>query len=213
MQNPPMIGFHSPSTASPMSAGFDFTPQMGNAQIPDLKNVMFPSDNPFAYPNQGISALESVDGPYSYQDASIASSDNGIFGTPTSASTQMPPHSTSQLGYDYSFQQALNDNPNLAQQFGTHGRHYGAPITDILAQNAIGSDHVNLGGLPTLHDPMNLGDIAGGPNPDEYWERVNKGQAGMRTGLTPGVPSGMDEYFDNDSWNPVWGDAHFNNPQ
>ena len=43
--------------ASPQQNNFD--PHFDNPNLPDLKNVMFPSGDPFAYPNQPISTLEA----------------------------------------------------------------------------------------------------------------------------------------------------------
>lgn len=42
----------------------DFSPQQvtGSRNFPDLSTMMFPSDDPFAYPNQPMSTLESLDG-------------------------------------------------------------------------------------------------------------------------------------------------------
>ena len=212
MQKPQVLGYQSPSIASPLSAGFEYTPQAANAHIPDLKNVMFPSDNPFAYPNQPISALESGDGQFSFHDAKMGSNDNSMFGTPTSGSVQMQ-LPTPNLGYDFPFQQALNDHPNLTQQYAGQGRQFSVPLTDILMQNAIGGDSTHLGSMSNLQEMVTMGDMPGATNPEDFWNRMNKGQIGMRTGLTPGVPSSMDEYFNSGSWNPTWGDHHYTNPQ
>lgn len=208
MANPlPMMGYQSPATASPISGHFDFaTPQMANAQIPDLKNVMFPSDNPFAYPNQPISTLESTDGSYSFPDHNYGSNDDSIFGTPTggSTSTQMPLPTPNYGSYDYSFQQALNESSWLGGQplTGGHGPPYGAPITDILMQNAIGGDHLDLSGMP-----MTMGDHDTPAN-----------SIGTGRGPTQGLQSNLDDYFHSEGWNPssnpAWGEQHYSsNPQ
>lgn len=210
MQKPQAVGYQSPSTASPMSAGFQFTPQMGNVHIPDLKNVMFPSDNPFAYPNPPMSALEAVDGQYSFSEPSMASNEPSVFGTPSNGNTQAPPpSSTTHLGYDFSFQQALNENPHLAQQIANHGRDFNAPFMDTFMQNAIGGNLDHMGGISQSQEPLGMGEMSASSNPTEYWNQVKTGSIGMRTGLTPGAHPSMDEYFGSEVWNPAWGEQPY----
>ncbi|KIV80308.1 hypothetical protein PV11_07819 [Exophiala sideris] len=202
---PPIMAYQSPSTESPISSHFDFTtPHMANAQIPDLKSVMFPSDNPFAYPNQPISTLESTDGPYSFSDHNFGSTDESIFGTPTggSTNTQIPLPTPHYGAYDFSFQQALNENSWLAgqQMTGGHGPPYNAPITDVLMQNAIGGDHIDLSGMPM---PM-------GSN------NASAESTGTSRGPAHGFHSSLDDYFNSEGWNTssTWGDQHYStNPQ
>lgn len=231
----PALGYHSPATTSPLSGGFQFTPQMGNTQIPDLKNVMFPGDNPFAYPHHPpMSALESAEagGPYSFpaEASSMASSEPSMFGTPRSASAQqhVGPLSIpmSQMGFDYSFQQALN--ASLSQQLaGSHDQDFNGAFTDVLMQNAIGGGMGQLGPLPNIVGSS----AADNSTTDDFWSQLNNkgpGSTGgggggsgmnnpttMRTGLTPGVqPPVLDEYFTggtSDNWNPSWADPHYNN--
>ncbi|KIY00194.1 uncharacterized protein Z520_03879 [Fonsecaea multimorphosa CBS 102226] len=213
MQSAQMMGFHSPSTSSPMSPNYQYTPQMGNAQIPDLKNVMFPSDNPFAYPNQPMSALESVDGHYSFSESGMTPNEANIFGTPSGGSHQMPLPASQFGGYEYPFQHGLSDNPSLAQQFGTQtGRDFNAPFTDILMHNALGTDMNHLGGVPNTTESMNLGgDASASTNPEEYWKQLNGGQmGGIGAGLPQGVQASMD-YFGTESWNSAWAEQHYGN--
>ena len=205
MQNQQMLGYQSPVIASPMSGHFDFTPQMGSAQIPDLKNVMFPSDNPFAYPNQPISALESGDGSFSFTDHNLGFSEHSMAGTPTTAGTG--PMSLPTSHYDHGFfQQSVNDNSQSTQPFGSQGGRFGAPITDILMQNAIGGEHVNLGGMPSFHDSMAAtatADPSRSTQPEDFWK-----------GSTEAIgvpPPGLEDYFNNErlGWEPNWNDHHF----
>ncbi|KIW15996.1 hypothetical protein PV08_06047 [Exophiala spinifera] len=204
MQNQQMLGYQSPVTASPMSSQFDFTPQMGSAQIPDLKNVMFPSDNPFAYPNQPISTLESGDGSFSFTDHSLGFSDHNMAGTPTTGTAAM---SLPTPQYDHSFfQQGVNDASQAAQPFGSQSGHFGAPITDILMQNAIGGEHMNLGGIPNFRDSITATpttDPSQSTQPDDFW----KGS----TSATVVPPPGLEDYLDNDrlGWDPNWNDHHY----
>ncbi|KAJ9608431.1 Gypsy retrotransposon integrase-like protein 1 [Cladophialophora chaetospira] len=200
LQNAQLMGLHSPSTSSPMSPNYQFTPQLGNAEIPDLKNLMFPSDNPFAYPNQPMSALESADGRYSFSEASMTPSESNLFGTPSSGTHQIP----QQFGaYDFGFQPALNGNPTLAQQFAAQAnRDFNAPFTDILMQNTMGHDMTHLGGIPRTSEPASMGDMNMTANPGEYWKGLGSGQSGIEQGLSQ---TNVD-YFGSEGWNPAWGD-------
>jgi hypothetical protein len=207
MQNPQLMGFSSPSASSPMSPNYQFTPQLGNAQIPDLKNVMFPSDNPFAYPSQPLSALESADGQYSYSEASMTPNESNLFGTPSSGTHQIPQHFG---GYDFAFQQALSDNPNLSQQFAAQGnRDFNAPFTDMLMQNAIGHDISHLGGIPRTTEPVTMSDLGTTANADAFWKRVGGGQGGVGQPLAQGVQQTNMDYFGSEGWNPAWGEQQY----
>ena len=76
---------HSPLQSSPQQMNFD--PQLNNAHLPDLTAMMFPSADPFAYPNQPMSALE--DGPFK-QDPngmSFPGSNNMFYPNGTSSSS------------------------------------------------------------------------------------------------------------------------------
>ncbi|OAG34989.1 hypothetical protein AYO21_10822 [Fonsecaea monophora] len=215
VQNAQLVGFQSPSTSTPMSPNYQYTPQLGNAQIPDLKNVMFPSDNPFAYPNPPMSALESTDGHYPFSEASMTPNETNLFGTPSSSSHLMPiptPHFGS---YDYPFPQGLSESPGLTQQFGTQtGRDYNTPFTDILMHNSLGSDMNHLGGgVPNTTESMNVGgEASASTNTDEYWKHMNGGQIGVGAGLPQGVQANLD-YFGTESWNPGWVEQHYGNTQ
>ncbi len=57
---------------SATQANFPAPPAVGRGDFPDLSTMMFPSDDPFAYPNQPMSTLESLHGgdqgqPYNMQ--------------------------------------------------------------------------------------------------------------------------------------------------
>jgi hypothetical protein len=172
---------------------------------------MFPSDNPFAYPNQPISTLESVDGPYSFQDHNAGSNENSIFGTPTSGSAHLPLATPQHGAFDFSFQQALHENPSLGPQFGLHAGPMDPQLTDILMHNAIGGGNFHLGGFADLHEPSGMGDAPRGTNPEEYWEGMHRGPMGTKSGgPAPGVQHNTDEFFSSESWNPTWGDPHYN---
>lgn len=216
MPNSQPIGFNSPSTASPMSPNYQFTPQLGNAQIPDLKNVMFPSDNPFAYPSQAMSTLDSSnDGQYSFSDASMTPNESNLFGTPSSGTHQIPQFG----GYDFAFQQAVHENPTLAQQLaGQPTRDFNAPFSDLLMQSGLGGDMSQLGGsvqggvpATTTAGEVNMADANISANLEEYWKRANGGQMSMSNGL-PLQAMNVD-YFGSEGWNPAWGEQHYGNGQ
>ena len=208
LQNPQLMGFQSPSTSSPMSPNFQFTPQLGNAQIPDLKNVMFPSDNPFAYPNPPMSALESIDGQYQFSDASMTPNESNMYGTPGSGTHQIPQQFG---GYEYAFQQALSGNPNLTQQFNAQGnRDFNAPFTDVLMQNGIGNDMSHLGGIPRS-EPIGMGDMNITAHPESYWKSTGGGQSNMAQELPHVMPQTNIDYFGADGWNPAWGEEQYGN--
>ncbi|EXJ81245.1 hypothetical protein A1O3_07535 [Capronia epimyces CBS 606.96] len=211
VQTPQVMGYQSPTVASPLSGSFDFTPQMGYAQIPDLKNVMFPSDNPFAYPNQPISTLESADGSYSYQDHAITPTDGSMFGTPSNSHVPLGPIPPSHLGFEFSFPQAPNEAANLSHDFGGNGGHFSAPLTDILMHNAIG-DHLHLGGLGDFSETVNVADIPGASHHEEYWSQVDKRPGELGNGLAPGVHPNLEGYLNPESWTQ-WGDQQYNHQQ
>lgn len=199
-----------------MSPNYQFTPQLGNAQIPDLKNVMFPSDNPFAYPSQSMSTLESSnDGQYPLSDASMTPNESNLFGTPSSGTHQIPQFG----GYDFAFQQAVHENPSLARQLaGQPTRDFNAPFADLLMQSGMGGDMSQLGGsvqggIPdsTAAGEVSMTDANISAHLDDYWKGVNGGQMGMSNGL-PLQTMNVD-YFGSEGWNPAWGEQHYGNGQ
>lgn len=212
-QTAQLLGYPSPAVASPGSGSFDFTPQLGNVQIPDLKSVMFPSDNPFAYPNQPISTLESADGTYSYPEHTMTPNDNSMFGTPSSSHVPLAPIPPSHLGFDFAFQQpqaSTETNRGTVQGFAGNGAHFSAPLSDILMHNAIGTDDLHLGGMGGFSESMNISDMpgAGDGQHEECWNQGEKGAAGLRNGATHGVYPPLEGYFNTDNWTQ-WGEQHF----
>jgi hypothetical protein len=207
MQNPHMLAFTSPTTSSPMSPGYPWTPQTGNARIPDLKNVMFPSNDPFAYPNHPTSALENSEGHFSLSESSIATpNESNMFGTPpTTNAQQMPQYG----GYDFGFPPALNDNPNLMhQQFGTSGsQDFNAPFADVMMHNAMGGEMHPLSGLPNNSEPISTNNATVAGNQDEFWRGVN----GEQNDILSSLPTGHQniDYFAHDGWNPAWQEQHY----
>lgn len=202
--NPHLVNLNSPAVSSPINnQPFDYSSaQLGNSQIPDLKNVMFPSDNPFAYPNQPISTLEGVDARYSYPDAPMdspftGSNENGtsMLGTPASIPSQ--PHlpmtsNPEQRGASHprtqidmaTLQRLYEENPQLAAQLAQQ-RHFAGAAGPVQFM----PDH----GPPSQQQMFDL------PTgiPEDYWS--NKPTS--RTGFTPGGNVNLDELFGGgDGW-------------
>jgi hypothetical protein len=204
MQNPHMLAFTSPTTSSPMSPNYPWTPQIGNARIPDLKNVMFPSNDPFAYPNHPISALENADGHFSLSESSIATpSESNMFGTPPTTNAQQIPQYG---GYDFGFQQALNDTPNMLQQrySASSSQNFNAPFADVIMHNAMGGDIRQFSSLPNSSEAMSMGDATATGNQADIWRNVNSDQ----NDLLSGIPLNQQniDYFAPDGWNHAWHD-------
>ena len=169
---------------------------MGHTQIPDLKNVMFPSDNPFAYPNQPISTLESSH-QFAYQDSNPesypGSNDVSMMGTPASLSNHISGPSNDQAqnyGMD-SMQRMYEENPQLVQQFAQQGRHFSAPTAGF-------------GQLPTFAGHNSMYDVPNQMSQEDYWTQMGKGNLGTRTGFTPGASVNLDELFGGDGWTGMW---------
>jgi hypothetical protein len=210
MPNPHLVNLNSPVVSSPLNnQPFDYSPsQMGQTQIPDLKNVMFPSDNPFAYPNQPISTLEGVDARYGFTDAPMDSPFTGsnensasMLGTPASIPSQ--PHLP------------ITSNPEQR----SHGQQ--APQLDMATLQRLYEEHPQLathlaqqrhfagqgGPVPFMQDQgsssqQQMFDMPGGI-PEDYWNQQNKPS---RTGFTPGGNVNLDELFGGgDGWGATAG--------
>lgn len=193
-----MMALNSPAVASPLSQQFEFTPQMGHSQIPDLKNVMFPSDNPFAYPNQPISTLELSNAQFGFGESSAesyaGSNEASVMGIPMSVPSHMSGqnHDPQQQFEIANLQRIYEGSPQLGQSFGTPGRQHGNP------SGSYGGPMANFGG-PTQGFDMQ------GPVPQEdYWNQVSKGNMASRTGFTPGAGVNLEELFGGDTWGSMW---------
>jgi hypothetical protein len=209
MPNPHLVNLNSPVVSSPLSQQFEYpTPQMGPSQIPDLKNVMFPSDNPFAYPNQPISTLETADARFGYPDPNsldspfAGSNENSMLGTPASipSQPQIPmtshPEQGAQQGHmDLAMMQRMfEENPQMAAQFVQQQR------AAFGGQGGSMHHQFPQGGGPPGHQIMPL---PAAPLQEDYWSHVNKGGIPTRSGYTPGGTVNLDELFGGgDGWGP-----------
>lgn len=191
--------FNSPAVSSPLSQQFEFgTPQIGHSQIPDLKNVMFPSDNPFAYPNQPISTLEAANSQFGFHDSGPesypGSNEASMMGTPASIPSHMSGMNHEQQHHPFdvaAMQRVYEENPQMAQQI-QQGRQFSA------AMPAYGGQVPNYGPQHQMYD------TPGQMSQEEHWIRMGKGSVGTRTGFTPGASVNLDELFGGDGWTGMW---------
>lgn len=212
ISNPHLVNLNSPVVSSPLNnQPFDFpNSQLGQGQIPDLKNVMFPSDNPFAYPNQPISTLEGVDARYGYSDAAMDSpfagsneNSTSMLGTPASVPSQpqLPVSSNpEQRGHGQpvppldmvTLQRIYEENPQLAAHLAQQ-RHFAGPGGQVHFMQGQGPPSQQ-----QQQQQQQMFDMPGGLSED-YWNQANKPTS--RTGFTPGGNLNLDELFGGgDGW-------------
>ena len=178
---------------TPTSSVTPFPSQhLGNPNLPDMKPVMFPGDNPFAYPNQPMSTLEaqqrmSAEQPSSYSSPASGPMYNigGSSGpTPTTLSfdnTQMP-----------SFAGSFNVPPHFMQQ----ERQMSSVISGGPAFDT----------APQMDEPADMNAVTF-PGGEGYWSQMDRASGG-RTGLTPGGVN-LDEVFGGEGWNNIWNTQSF----
>ena len=153
---------------------------------------MFPSDNPFAYPNQPMSALEGtqfMSTEEQQQESFSGAASEHDYGMPNQLnSARMAP--------DLSFNDLNNSvfGNNIGQQYH-NARHFSAPM---------GATNFP---VPGIEENMVMGGVPGPP--EDYWSQVTK--QGMRTGMTPGGVN-LDELFGGEGWNSVWTEQSFSRP-
>jgi hypothetical protein len=189
--------FSSPQSGSPAVPQLDWSiPQMQQGNFPDLKNVMFPSDNPFAYGNQAISTLEdsSFGGlqDVSYSNEQYGSTGESQFPTPQSLRAQIPPE------FNMSTFQGLSGGDQFSPQQLNHGFNMpgGGPRTIFGLQGNAMVDEPR--SIPQQQQQQPQG------QPEDYWNQPNKPFTG-RTGLTPGGHGvNLDELFGGgNGWGPM----------
>ena len=197
MPNPHLVNLNSPLSTSPLSQFNEYAPQLGQ-QIPDLKNVMFPSDNPFAYPNQPMATLESVDSRYGgYPDPSsmdspfnTTSQDASLMGTPASIPSQLMTSNPEQQHHFPSQQQY--DMASIQRMYGGYGSNQNSQQQQQQQQRLFDMSQQP----PTSAGPQNQS--------EDYWNQMSKGglmNLPSRTGLTPGGTVNLDELFGGgDAW-------------
>lgn len=210
MPNPHLVNLNSPVASSPLNnQPFDYpSGHIRQTQIPDLKNVMFPSDNPFAYPNQPISTLEGVDARYGFSDAPMDSpfagsneNSTSMLGTPVSVPSQpqLPitsnPEQRSHVQQPppldmATLQRIYEENPQLAAHLAQQ-RHFASSSGPVQFMPEQG---------PSSQQQMF--DMPSGV-PEDYWNPANKTS---RSGFTPGGNVNLDELFGGgDGWGATAG--------
>jgi hypothetical protein len=167
-------------------------PQLAN-NLPDLRGLMYPSPNPFAYGNQPLSILEDTQ--------MISSEPQFPFVGPTTA-FGISSNETEAHGMPfYNLGNSLLDNS-------------GQPVMYQQIQN--GSV---LGPSPNRVDfqypqASSVQDMRNVNRDEELWQQWSKGRTGRtgRTGLTPGL--NLDELFGSDGgWNAGYMDQGFSRTQ
>ena len=148
---------------------------LGNENLPDFQNVMFPSDDPFAYPpNQPISTFEDV----GHYDIQLSRNENPKFYTNDMFSMNIV---TDHLA-----------NPGFQQ-----GRHFSAPNPN---PNPNLERQSNMFQRPNL-----AGQMPGqGEMGSNVWQNFANGKTGFTpgTGLTSGV--NLEELFGSTGWDGSW---------
>jgi hypothetical protein len=180
------------STMTPTTSAAPFSGLMGNPNLPDMKPVMFPSENPFAYPNQPMSMLEAqqiMSGePTRSYSSPISSSMYNLGGsnaqTPTTLSFDSNPMPE--------FAGSFNVAPPLVHQ----GRQIGTPL----------SGGPSFDTTPHMDEPADL-DAISFPSGEGYWSQMDRSGVG-RTGLTPGGIN-LDELFGAEGWSNIWNAQSF----
>ena len=166
-----------PTAPSPQQAMF---PQSSNSNIPDLKNVMFPSDNPFAYGNQTFPALEG--GQQGFVPQSGFTQGSLFIPNADQVNAGMNFEALYPAGFPYMNQPTQQmSNPTGSTGYQPMGQ----------GDSAMASP--SAGPLPAMSE-------------GEYWQQLNN--VG-RTGFTPGINPGMnfEDLFGSEQWNASWIDG------
>jgi len=172
------------STSTPFSGS-----SMGNPNLPDMKAVMFPSDNPFAYPNQPMSTLEAQQSMGLEREQIFNNSKGGMFASSMFGRGQ-PPH----LSFDNSAIPVYDQQAAAHQQYLQQGRQMSAPLT--------------IGNSFELPEQMKRGELNRMLFPgDGYWAPMTKPE-GERAGITTGGVN-LDELFGGEGWSNIWNTQTF----
>lgn len=181
--------FSGSQSNSPGVTQLDWSaPQMQQGNFPDLKNVMFPSDNPFAYGHQAISTLEdsSFGG---LQDANYGSEPYGS-AAESQYSTPSAAHARARSEYNMGSFPEMGGAEQFPQQ---HQQAQGFTVPGG------GRTVFGMTGNEMVEEP---GSIPHSQSED-YWN--NRGPFTGRTGFTPGGHGvNLDELFGGgNGWGPM----------
>jgi hypothetical protein len=175
-----LAGAQIPSQQAPCN------PQLAD-NLPDLRSLMYPSTNPFAYGNQPLSILE---------DTHMMSSEQQCpFVGPTTAFGI----SSNDIGArDMRF---YNPSNTLLENSGQQVTYQQIQNGSILgpSRNPMGFQ---------IPQPTNVQDMRNMNGDEEFWQQLSKG----RTGLTPGL--NLEELFGSEGgWNSGYMDQGFGRTQ
>jgi hypothetical protein len=161
------------------------TSQQLGTHLPDLRGLMFPSSNPFAYGNQPLSTLEDSQMMARGQQSDMPGPTTGF------------DLSASEVGQQADSFSAFS-NPAFANPEPQFPYSQGAQASASMPGN----------NPPTYQVPPSMCGVSdiGNLNIDEsFWQQMGKSG---RTGLTPGV--NLDELFGHDGgWNPMYIDQDY----
>ena len=185
-QDAPMHSLWSLGSNTVMTPTSTTTPfpshHLGNPNLPDMKPVMFPSDNPLAYPNQPMSTLEAQQWISPEQQSTYSSPvSTGMYNI---SNTQPPPN----VPFDNTGLGGFGRSYSIPQQYMQRGGQTNAPVHGT-------------SGFDTPQQTESTGNptVVNFPAGDGYWSQMDRINGG-RTGLTPGGIN-MDELFGGDGWN------------
>ena len=152
--------------------------EQSSSDLPDLRGLMYPSTNPFAYGNQPLSVLEDAQ--------MMAPEQQSSFTGPTSAFNVLASNpGPNNMPFDI-----FSEPPfGTAEQQTTyqHDRHEANPVP---------RDSPSYSKIPQCTMTHEMGALHSEEN---LWQQMDKG----RTGLTPGV--NLDDLFGSDGWwNPLY---------
>jgi len=169
---------NSSTVMTPKSSTTPFSRHhLGNPNLPDMKPVMFPSDNPFAYPNQPLSTFDQ-------QSAYSSPAGSGMYNiASTQPSTNMP--------FDDARKNAFGGSFSIPQHYMETGQQLNAPLS----------------GATGFDSPQTIegnGDMTGinFPGGEGYWTQMDRIN-GSRIGLIPGGIN-IDELFGGEGWSNIW---------
>lgn len=182
-------GFSSSHGGTPVQNPLDFgTPAMIQGQLPDLKSVMFPGDNPFAYPNQPMSTLDTMPSAPFGNDSPQAIAQ---YDTPVSMNQQQGfSRDFDKFGSHHNLSQGFHEGHNRNQNQNSIPQHF-FNANDM-------SNEPSMMSMPQQQQQNSL-HVPGSMEGEDYWSHA-PAKGNFRTGLTPGGPAinlNLDDIFGN----------------
>ena len=182
------LGVHTPDSNSganfnsgPIQQSFDYQHGLDSASLPDLTAMMFPSGDPFAYPNQPMITLE---------DRQLIKPEPA-FGSSSTSANMFSLNSNANGAAPYDLSSSSGSDPQL----------YGSiPLFMMTGQETpcgLGMQTIN----PSSQSGADLGMMAMKGGRLTGWS-----QHTARTGTTPGI--NLDDLF-GEGWKGTWMDQEF----